>query len=443
MSDPVNEYAKFLRATPGRWAKVKMRDVGRIVSGGTPSRDVPALWGGGIPWVTPGELTSLATKEISETNETISKAGLASSGANLLPENSLLITSRATLGSRAVNVVPMATNQGFKSLVPFNRQFTDYLYHLVEKIKPELVRRASGTTFLEISGSEFGDIYVPLPEVEEAGKIAEILDTLDAAIRGTEAVVAKLKAMKQGLLHDLLTRGIDANGDLRPPQPEAPHLYKQTPLGWLPKEWETSKPPGLAMHNRPVIRTGPFGSSLKGEHWRENGRPVITIGSFGENGFILDELLFIDEKKAAAMLEYEVHSGDLVFSRVADVGRSLVVDDRQAGWIMSSNLMRISVDPRRLLPGLLHVQLRHSVRLRKQMSQLVNSAGRDVANSAVLLALDIAVPPRQEQASIRDAIEAINEKLASEEDQLDKLRLHKSGLMDDLLTGRVPVTPLL
>lgn len=355
---------------------------------------------------------------------------------------SVLISVRAPVG--AVNLADQdyCIGRGLAAILP-RRYPATFVAAAVAKRSSELARVSQGTTFAAIGKRELHHLLVYSPKARTAEKIAEILDTLDAAIRGTEAVVAKLKAMKQGLLHDLLTRGIDANGDLRPPQPEAPHLYKQTSLGWLPKEWETSKLPGLAMHNRPVIRTGPFGSSLKGEHWRENGRPVITIGSFGENGFILDELLFIDEKKAATMLEYEVHPGDLVFSRVADVGRSLVVDDRQAGWIMSSNLMRISVDPRRLLPGLLHVELRHSVRLRKQMSQLVNSAGRDVANSAVLLALDIAVPPRQEQASIRDAIEAINEKLASEEDQLDKLRLQKSGLMDDLLTGRVPVTPLL
>lgn len=284
---------------------------------------------------------------------------------------------------------------------------------------------------------------MPAPSYDEQSKIAEILDTLDAVIRGTEAVVAKLKAMKQGLLHDLLTRGIDANGDLRPPQPEAPHLYKQTPLGWLPKEWDTSKLPSLAQSNRPVIKTGPFGSSLKGEHWCEAGRPVITIGSFGESGFIENELLFIDERKAKSMIEYEVHPGDLVFSRVADVGRSLVVEKSEAGWIMSSNLMRISVERKKLLPSLLHVQLRHSVHLRKRMSQLVNSAGRDVANSAVLLALDIAVPPEHEQIEIENAIIYNDEKLVREEQQLDKLRLQKSGLIEDLLTGRKAVTALL
>ncbi|NTF95993.1 restriction endonuclease subunit S [Rhizobium rhizogenes] len=302
---------------------------------------------------------------------------------------------------------------------------------------------AGSTNQVELSASALRVSEVPAPSYDEQSKIAEILDTLDAAIRGTEAVVVKLKAMKQGLLHDLLTRGIDANGGLRPIQPDAPHLYKQTPLGWLPKEWDTSKLPGLAQSNRPIIKTGPFGSSLKGEHWRETGRPVITIGSFGESGFLEDELLFIDEKKAKNMIEYEVHPGDLVFSRVADVGRSLVVEDNEAGWIMSSNLMRISVERKKLLPALLHLQLRHSVRLRKQMSQLVNSAGRDVANSAVLLALDIAVPPGFEQIEIEKAIVCNNEKLVKEEQQLNKLRVEKSGLMDDLLTGRRPVTALL
>ncbi len=78
-----------------------------------------------------------------------------------------------------------------------------------------------------------------------------VLDTLDTAIHETEAIIAKLKAVKQGLLHDLLTRGIDANGELRPPQAEAPHLYKQSPLGWIPKEWETSSVVGrYTLHPR-------------------------------------------------------------------------------------------------------------------------------------------------------------------------------------------------
>ena len=77
-----------------------------------------------------------------------------------------------------------------------------------------------------------------LPPLVEQRVIAQISERLDTAIHETEAIIAKLKAVKQGLLHDLLTRGIDANGELRPPQGEAPHLYKESTLGWIPKEWE-------------------------------------------------------------------------------------------------------------------------------------------------------------------------------------------------------------
>lgn len=96
----------------------------------------------------------------------------------------------------------------------------------------EAEKKATGSTRVRINLTTLKSVGCLVPPYEHQAKVAEILDTLDAAIRGTEAVVAKLKAMKQGLLHDLLTRGIDEGGDLRPPQPEAPHLYKQTPLGW-------------------------------------------------------------------------------------------------------------------------------------------------------------------------------------------------------------------
>lgn len=423
------------------WKKALLGEVATCTLGGTPSTEIRLFWGGDIPWMASGDVH---LRRIHDVPGRITKAGLACSNATMTKPPAVavgLAGQGKTRGTVALTLRELCTNQSIALLKGDQENLlTEFLFHNLDRRYEELRARSSGGGRGGLSKGILGKVPMELPSLPIQSKIAEILDTLDAAIRGTEAVVAKLKAMKQGLLHDLLTRGINANGALRPPQPNAPNLYKQTTLGWLPKEWGTSKLPGLAQSNRPVIKTGPFGSSLKGEHWRETGRPVITIGSFGESGFIEDELLFIDEKKAKSMIEYEVHYGDVVFSRVADVGRSLVVEEKEAGWIMSSNLMRICVDRKKLLPALLHIQLRHSVRLRKQMSRLVNSAGRDVANSAVLLALDIAVPPGFEQIEIEKAIVCNDEKLVKEEQQLNKLRVQKSGLMDDLLTGRRPVT---
>ena len=102
---------------PEGWKDQPLSDIATIVGGGTPSRSQPAYWDGDVPWTTPTDVTRLPGRTISETASTITDAGLASSSSTLLPPNSLLMTTRATIGACAINVVSMATNQGFQNLV--------------------------------------------------------------------------------------------------------------------------------------------------------------------------------------------------------------------------------------------------------------------------------------------------------------------------------------
>ena len=117
-----------------------------------------------------------------------------------------------------------------------------YLFHslMSRHVTAQAVRDAIGSSYPALNDSDVKRLQIFLPSYGEQQKISQILDTLDTAIHETEAIIAKLKAVKQGLLHDLLTRGIAANGELRPPQAEAPHLYQQSPLGWIPKDWDFS-----------------------------------------------------------------------------------------------------------------------------------------------------------------------------------------------------------
>jgi type I restriction enzyme S subunit len=96
---------------------------------------------------------------------------------------------------------------------------------------------AAGTKMPRTSWNALRTLEVYCPDIESQESVADVLETLDTTIRQTEAIIEKLKLVKKGLLHDLLTRGIDANGELRPPQSQAPHLYKDSPLGWIPREW--------------------------------------------------------------------------------------------------------------------------------------------------------------------------------------------------------------
>lgn len=184
---------------------VPINDIGQIIGGGTPSRERIEYWNGSIPWLTPSELSKSRNKYVLETKESISESGMSGSAATVLPEGSLLMTSRASIGFCALAGMPMATNQGFQNVVPHGDIDSSYLLHLGRSLRREMIRRASGTTFLEITGREFGRISVPHPPLHEQRRIASILDTADEAIHRHEDELAKLRKLRSGLATDLLS----------------------------------------------------------------------------------------------------------------------------------------------------------------------------------------------------------------------------------------------
>lgn len=300
-------------------------------------------------------------------------------------------------------------------------------------------RMGQGSSVIHISPEHLSRLRIRLPPTSQQRRIAEILLTLDDAIEQTEALIAKTQQIRAGLMHDLFTRGVAADGQLRPAREEAPQLYKESPLGWIPKEWEVGHLVDRRSPNRPHIKTGPFGSSLKLEHWVDHGVPVITIGALGEGTLIRSQLLFVSERTADRLREYWLTDGDIVFSRVADVGRSAVITAEERGWIMSSNLMRISLDSSRAVPAFLQAQLAYDSRVRTQIRASVNAGGREVANSRILNRLCFSWPSLAEQERIVLRLDAVEAQRRCLLEDLQKLRQLRLGLMQDLLTGRVPV----
>lgn len=439
---PPHEYQRFLQSLPDDWDRKEIGQLGTVVGGGTPSRDVPSFWRGTIPWVTPGEVSGNATKFLYDTNEHISASGLAGSGANLLPAGSLMVTTRATLGARAINAVPMATNQGFKSIVFKQATDSGFYIHLFEKVQPELVRRASGTTFLEISGAEFAGIEVPSPSPGEKRLISEVLDTLDTAIHETEAIITKLKAVKQGLLHDLLTRGIDAGGELRPPQAEAPHLYKESPLGWIPKGWEEITLGDIAHRSGGLLQTGPFGSQLHAHEYAIEGVPVVMPQDIVDGELSIEQIARITEHKANELARHRVKPNDLVFSRRGDLSRCVAIGDQHAGWLCGTGCLLARLPSSEVNGYWLALLYQQPVSQSQVMGRAVGSTMANL-NTSILAAISVARPPIDEQDEIVERLRSASSRIRGEEQALQKMRFEKAGLMDDLLTGRVRVTPLL
>ncbi|NIA13657.1 MAG: hypothetical protein GWP08_06205 [Nitrospiraceae bacterium] len=189
----------------GKWDDSTLGEVAEIKNGATPSTHVAAFWNGAIRWCTPTDITGTLGKYLSTTERSITEAGLASCAASLLPPGALLLCSRATIGEVKIAATEICTNQGFKSLVCRTGVSNEFLYYLVLTLKPQMVERATGSTFLEIGKRDLASIPIKIPKEDEQRAIATVLSDIDAEIAALERRRDKTKQIKQGMMQQLLT----------------------------------------------------------------------------------------------------------------------------------------------------------------------------------------------------------------------------------------------
>jgi type I restriction enzyme S subunit len=420
---------------PHDWEVVPIKALGDIKSGGTPSRSVPAYWNGTIPWVTPTELTGMSDKYLHDTRERITQAGLAASAATLLPPGSLLVTTRATIGSVAIASQPVATNQGFKNIVPAADAVSGFYYYCLQTLVPEMLRRAIGSTFQEISKSEFERIAAPRPPKDEQTAIASILDTVDDAIRQTAAVIEKLKKIKAGLLHNLLTRGIDEDGQLRDPI-RYPEQFRDSPLGNVPNEWEV-KPLGMLADIR-------FSSvDKKSRSGERRVRLCNYIDAYNHEYLTGGESFFmVATATEAETAKFALRDGDIVVTKDSetpdDIGIPCVITSQPTDLVCGYHLALIRPDGGRMNSVFLAKQLRHS-RMARYFGQVCNGLTRYGLPTSAFSDASILVPPLPEQNAGAGILRGLDARLFEETRSQRKLTLMKQGLMQDLLTGRVRV----
>lgn len=185
-----------------KWVTKKLGEIGDIISGGTPATNNDAYWDGDIPFVTPLDLGR--EKVIDKTIRNITELGLANSSANKIKANSLAMSTRAPIGLMSIVKSDFCTNQGCKSIQFYEGQDSEFHYYNpsynVEKIK----RYGQGTTFMEISKTDFSALEFLIPDLTEQRRIAEILSSVDAKIAAEEKVVEKYKGVKKGLMEEMM-----------------------------------------------------------------------------------------------------------------------------------------------------------------------------------------------------------------------------------------------
>lgn len=404
-----------------------------MINGGTPSTTIAKFWEGTIPWVTGADFGPYGIAAI---RRHISPEAVRRSATNVLKRGTILFVTRTGVGKIAIAQHDIAISQDITGLIP-NEEKIDgqFLYYILYSEVDTLKKTNQGTS---INGILRGDLYnysVNIPILlSTQRKISRILTTLDDCIEQTETLTAKYQAMKEGLMHDLFTRGIGEDGKLRPRFEDAPELYKETVLGWVPRDWEvgTVRDAGtvkLGRQRSPKHQSGRFTT------------PYLRVANVYDGYIDYSDILsmdFTDDERSV----YSVESGDIFLNEGQSlelVGRSALYDGEPGIYSFQNTLVRFRAFSAHN-PGYCRWIFKYwldtgrFIQIAKQTTSVAHLGAQRFAR------LPFFFPNKAEQDRITAKLDGLQRTIQTEEKSLKKWQVFKSGLLHDLLTGKTPVS---
>jgi type I restriction enzyme S subunit len=419
------------------WPEGLVGDLGKVTVGGTPSTAVPRYWDGGeVPWMASGDVH---LKRITDVPGRITELGLRRSNATLVDPPAVavgLAGQGKTRGTVALVLCRLSTNQSV-ALITTNPEKLDaeYLFFNLEFRYDELRSRSAGGGRAGLTKQLIEQVPVPLPQLAEQEKIAEILCTVDRAIMQTELRMAKDKRLKSGLMHDLLTRGIDHHGRLRS---EGTHEFQDSPIGRIPRDWDFGELGSISE----LVTSGSRGWA---KYYSKDGALFLRIGNLTRDHINLrfDDLAFVKPPVLSEGKRTCAKCDDILISITADLGIVGVIPSDFGEAYVNQHISLV-----RLFPD------SHNARFvgwflsghggQAQFDRLNESGAKAGLNLPTIRNLVVPLPKRpEEQALIARILDSSTNDFAELNRQREKLRLLKIALMQDLLTGRRRVTVLL
>jgi len=257
-----------------------------FVGGGTPRRDRPDYWGGGIPWASVKDLQS---QLLETTIETITSEGLANSASNLIPAGTVIIASRVGLGKVAINRKPVAINQDLKALTPLGGELLPRFLLLFLLSNADYFERAGvGATVKGLTIADYQKLRIPVPLLAEQERIVKLLDEADELRKLRAQADRRTAALLPALFHEMF-------GD----------------PGFLRLSLKE-----IAAKQRNSLANGPFGSDLLSSELTDAGVPVIYIRDISSGAYERKNTVFVTPSKAAKLEFCNVIPGDVLVAKV-------------------------------------------------------------------------------------------------------------------------------
>ncbi len=294
-------------------------------------------------------------------------------------------------------------------------------------------RLGQGSSVIHISANHLASIPLRLPPIRQQQHIVNIFQTIDRTITHTEALIEKYQQIKAGLMHDLFTRGIGADGKLRPPRDQAPEMYRESSIGWIPKDWKLK-----ACQDIFIIDSG----ITLGAHRRpkNNPRPYLRVANVFKERITLNDVAYL-EASDVENIKYGLNIGDLLLveghANIQQIGRCGLVEGNAEKMLFQNHLFRLKAVA--VFPHFGMYLLNSHVARKYWETSCSTSSGLNTINRKMLGKMSFGIPSSDEQLEIEKKLLSISEFIVNESSHLKKFLDKKSGLMHDLLTGKVQV----
>lgn len=396
---------------PEDWRVTSLAALADVRSGGTPNTAQARFWDGDILWCTPTDITGLhGRKYLEDTARKITTLGLRSSSAEIIPPQSVVMTSRATIGECAINRVSLATNQGFKNFIPHDDVEVEFLYYLLLTQRQGFVSLCGGSTFLEIGKRQLASYTVSFPPSKaEQEAIAEALSDADVLINALQQLIAKKRAIKQGAMQELLTGqtrlpGFHGEWEIKRLEDVAEIVSGGTPRTNEPSYWN-----GGIKWCTPTDIT-----RYSGKYLSETERTISRDG-LGDSGATLLPVGALLLCSRATIGEIKIAGSPICTNQGF---KSLVCHPQVCTEFLYYKLLTMK---------------------QKMVERAFGSTFLEISTRNVS-ALEVATPSYEEQIAIAAVLSDMDAELSALEARRDKTRALKQGMMQVLLTGRIRLT---
>lgn len=413
------------------WQEIKLKTlITEMGDGGTPTTSEDGNFGGDIPWVVVEDVVP----EIYKTKEYLTEKGFKRCSAKLWNEETIILTTGATIGNIGIAKVKLCTKQGITGIVC--NEFADnyFLKFWFEANINQLLRYAQGTTFKEIRTRALGNLKIKIPKpytnesVLEQRTIASILSKVDEAIAATKNSIAKAERLKKALMQNLLTGKLKPDSTWR----KEDEFYKDEKFGNIPKGWVYEKLGKLVL------------KITDGEHispdMQDKGEYIVSAEDVFDDGVHFEKAKYVSTKDCLKFRKRcDPEFGDvLIVSRGASVGRTCKVQTTKLFCMMGSVIL-IKPQQTVLTNDFISIYLK-TYEAWKELRRISGSSAQQAIYLAHLKKMRIMYPTDvTEQENITKSFEGVYKTILQKEEKLKKLERLKKALMQNLLTGKVRV----